>query len=209
MKSKVVYGAIIVVSVIALTHYQYASLNSLTPDQSIRNLVEAAQKSDVEGFLSGLTADSRRAVEESHSGEILILQKQEEFRKALDRQFGEGSDFISDPPDTLAATVKRLVSAEIVSQKQKPDGSAEVQVKSVFATESTETASFENTLVVRKEGGEWKLWLGFPAAGRDAAKTAAVVERLTKEVNEGKYKDRGSAMLELDKALMTKEVQVQ
>ncbi len=210
MKNKdarqIALGVMMLFSFLGFTRDRYATLNSTTPDQLIKNLISAAQKPDIEDFLSGLTDDSRKAVEESYRRQASLNQKQDEFRNALDKRFGGGTEFFPDLPDSLDASIKRFVSAEVLSQNQKPDGSVEMRVKTTLKNENKETVISDDNIIVSKTNGGWKLSLGFPTAKLDLNNTVAVIERVTREVNEGKYSDRVSAMLELDKALRTQEV---
>lgn len=191
---------------IAAASYNFAKFQSATPEQLIADLQEAARKGDIEGFLSGLTAESRKIVEKSYADRPLSRHAQEEFRRALDERFGKGAEMLTAPEDDLRTAIGRIVSAEVVSKKDGPDGSVEFEVKTTVNTGDEKTATREDTLVARKEDGAWKLALrGFPADRRDADQIKATIERFTADVRNGKYPDRMAAMLALDNALIGKE----
>lgn len=170
------------------------------PDQLIQDLLKAAQKGDVDSFLSGLTEESRRAVQESYANQNSFLQALQEFEKALNEKFGEGEELLMDPPNDLKAAIARLASAEVMTQKTRPDGSIELRVKTSIKMEDGSTISREDPLIARQEGGGWKLWLGFAPDGKIAGEKIEAAQQLTQEVRAGKYKDRVSAMIALANA---------
>ena len=176
-----------------------------TPEQLIQNLLEAARKGDVETFLTGLTAESRKAATDSFANEAALRQARDEFKKALDERFGAGATVIEDTPIDLKTAIARLASAEIVGRQSKPDGSVELKVRTSTRTDGGETVSREETQVVRREAGVWKLAVGFAPPGTIAAEWKAAFERITREVREGKYKDRIEAMVALDNSLTRRE----
>jgi len=190
---------------IAAASYNFAKIQSSTPEQLIADLQQAAGKGDVEGFLSGLTAESRKIVEKSYADRPVLRQAQEEFRTALDERFGKGTELVMAPEKDLRMAIGRIVSAEVVSKKDGAEGSVELQVKTTVKSGDEKTATREYTLVARKEDGAWKLAPGFPADRRDADQIKATIERFTTDVRNGKYADRMAAMLALDNALIGKE----
>jgi len=203
--SRIAFASLAAILFIAAASYNFAKLQSTTPEELITNLQDAAHKGDVDAFLSGLTAESRKAVEKSYADRPLLRQTQDEFRKALDERFGQGTAFVRSGDGDLRAAIGRLAPAEVVSKKDRTDGSVELQVKTTIKTDGDKTTSREDTLVALKEDGAWKLVLGFPADRSDAGQIRATVERFAADVRSGKYQDRMAAMLALDKALAPKE----
>lgn len=175
------------------------------PVQAVNAMLEAARKNDVEAFLSGLTADSRKALVASYAQQDATRQMERDFRDALDKRFGSGAPILETPPDTLGTAMARLTTATVVDQKPRSDGSAEVRVDTPVVAEGGERSMRTDTLVVRNEGGSWKLFLGFNTDEADASGRKAAAERVIKDVREGKYQDRFSAMLALANALASKE----
>jgi hypothetical protein len=183
----------------------FAGEPARTPDQLIKNLVEAARKGDVEGFLSGLTEGSRKALTESVANRSALRQALDDFEKALDERFGGGAEVLATPQDDLKTAIGRLAGAEVISQAERPDGSVELRVKTAIKVDGERTVNREDTLVARREGGDWKLALGFAADGGMTAERKAVAGRIAREVRDGKYKDRLAAMSALADAWARKE----
>jgi len=178
-----------------------AKFRAETPEQLIANLQQSATKGDVEGVLSGLTAESRKAVEKSYADRASLDQSREEFRKALNDRFGEGQAFLPMKEDDLKASIGRLLSTEVVSQKEDADGSVEVRVKTSIKNDGDKSETVESTLLVRKEEGEWRLALGLSPNRSDADRIKSAIQLATKDVRDGKYQDRLAAMVALDNAL--------
>jgi hypothetical protein len=193
----------LVITLLSVWLLATAIVNGQTADQVVKNLLTAAQNGDADRFLSGLTAESRRAVTESLAGEAELRTVGEDFRKALDETFGAGTGALAVPPDDLRAALGRLAGAEILRQERRPDGSLEVRVKTALKTEDGRTISQEETLVFRQERGGWRLALGLASDGRIVTERKAAAEQIIKEVHEGRYKDRLSAMLALANAWRT------
>jgi hypothetical protein len=198
------YGAVAVL-VLCVSTLVRADETARTPEQLIKSLIEAARRGDVEGFLGGLTVDSRKALTESVAGQATLRQAGEEFQKALDERFGKGTKTLAAAPEDLKAALGHLVAAEVVSQKKRPDGSVELQVKTSVKDDGGRVVSHEDSLVAREEGGSWKLALGFAADGKVVAQMKAAAEQITQEVLKGTYKDRLSAMVALANAWARKE----
>ena len=205
MKGKTITrtAAIVMIAVVLLyaASISLAKFGSETPEQLIAKLQQSASKGDVEGVLSGLTAESRKAVEKSYADREPLDQSREEFRKALNEHFGEGQAFLPVKEDDLKATIGRLLSTEVVSQKEYADGSVEVQVKTSIKGDGDKSKTVESTLLVRKEEGEWRLALGLSPNRSDADRIKAAIQVATKDVRDGKYQDRFTAMVALDNAL--------
>jgi hypothetical protein len=202
---KMAWKGTMAVILLCVSFSGFAGAPAQTPDQLIKNLVEAARKGDVEGFLSGLTEGSRKAVTESVANRSALRQALEDFEKALDERFGRGAEVLATPQDDLKTAIGRLAGAEVISQAERPDGSVELRVKTAIKVEDEHTVNREDTLVARREGGDWKLALGFAADRGMTAERKAAAGRIAREVRDGKYKDRLAAMLALADAWARKE----
>jgi hypothetical protein len=170
-----------------------------TPEQVLENLVQAAQKGDVEEVLSCMTADSRQAVTESFVRQAALRKAGESFRAALEARFGKGAEMLTAPPDDLATAVGRLAAAEIVAKTARPDGSVELQVKTSIRQDGQMVTREERVHVVR-ERGSWKLSLGFAPDRNRAAQQETAAEQIRQRIQQGEYKDPLSAMVALDQA---------
>jgi hypothetical protein len=175
-----------------------------TPADLVSNLVTAAHQGDVEGFLSGLTASSRKAMTQSFSDRESLRGEQQKFLKALDERFGKGAMVISAPEGDIRTALMSIVSAEVLEEKPGPGGTVQLRVKASLKGPDEKTVSREDTLIAQREGGAWKLVLGFAPDDRSTADAKAAIERLTKGVVEGQFKDRMSAMISLSNALSAK-----
>jgi hypothetical protein len=192
--------------VVVTASYIFATIQSDSPEQLVVGLQKAASSGEVEGFLSGLTRESRDIVEKSYADRVLLRQAQTEFQKALDEKFGNGTEFLPAAEDDLRSAISRIAATEVVSKKEAADGSVELKLRTTVKTDSDKTANIENTVAARKENGEWKLSLGFPEKRLNVARIKADIERITAEVRSGRYEDRVAAMIALDNAVRAKEV---
>jgi hypothetical protein len=179
-----------------------AGARAAAPEDLIKDLLVAAQRGDVDGFLSGLTTDSRKSLTEAVAHQAALSRALEQFQQALDERFGAGTEMLASPPDDLPAALARFVNAEVIAQREAPDGAVQLQVKTSLKTGNGETITREETLVVWQEAGAWKLVLGFAANGKLAVERGAAAERIVQEVRDGKHKDRLSAMIALANAWM-------
>jgi hypothetical protein len=205
MGNKTVRGAAMAVVLLCPTIVVAAGAPAETPEQLIRDLAGAARRGDVEGFLAGLTADSRKALKDSLANQAALRQARDEFQKALDERFGRSAGALEEPAEDLAAAIAPLAAAEFLGQKTRTDGSVDVRVKTVLKAEDGKTTSHEDTLVARREGGAWVLALGFTTGGGKAAARKAAADKITQDVRAGKYQDRLSAMVALANAWTRKE----
>jgi hypothetical protein len=178
--------------VVVTASYIFATIQSDSPEQLVVGLQKAASSGEVEGFLSGLTRESRDIVEKSYADRVLLRQAQTEFLPAAE--------------DDLRSAISRIAATEVVSKKEAADGSVELKLRTTVKTDSDKTANIENTVAARKENGEWKLSLGFPEKRLNVARIKADIERITAEVRSGRYEDRVAAMIALDNAVRAKEV---
>jgi len=178
----------------------HATAPAKTPADLIRSLIAAAQQGDTDTFLSGLTASSRKAVTDSFARQASVQQAQQAFEQALDARFGKAAPILPLPTEDLKVTLSRLAGAEILQSKPGPAGSMLLRVKTSIKGPSGTITTREDSLIVRQEGGGWKLVLGSPAEKQPGAKS--ILETFTKKVQNGEFKDRVSAMVALDSALL-------
>lgn len=174
-----------------------------TPEQLVESLMQAARKGDVPGFLSGLTAESGKAMTESYATQASLHKALQAFQGALDKQFGKGAAMAEEEPEPIGAALKRLIGAEVLGRDKVSDDAVTLKVRTTLIA-GQQKLTREETLTVRREGGAWKLVLGFAPGDGGAARKAAA-EKITREVQDGKYKDRHSAMLALANAWAVKE----
>jgi hypothetical protein len=179
-----------------------------TPDELIKYLAASASKGEVESFLGYMTEESRKAVQESFANRARLQEHQEQFQRALADRFGKTGLSVSAPNPDFQSYLSRLKAMEIIGRKLGADGSMELRVKSTVETGGGATVSQEDTLLVRRERGEWKLAGSSLAteghekamAERLARQTAAL-ESVTKQVQEGKFKNRELAVSALAQAV--------
>ena len=175
-----------------------------TPASLVQAQLESAHKQDVDGYLAGLTTASRRALNEAVARQATLRAAEREFRAALDQKFGAAPAMLEDPPEDLPAALSRLVAAEVVGTTRKPDGSAEVRVRTSIKGKDGKVIVREEVLVARQENGAWKLVLGF-TDGAAATQANAALRRVTEQVRKGELKDRHAAMIALDNGLSGKD----
>ncbi|MGH9495036.1 MAG: hypothetical protein ACRD3B_08575, partial [Candidatus Sulfotelmatobacter sp.] len=148
-------------------------------------------------LLSYLTASSRKALADSFADEAAMRGAQQEFQGALDEKFGKGGEVLASPVDDLKTAMARLGGADVVETKPASGGSVQIRIKATIKVPDGKSPTREETLLARKEGGSWKLVIGFAPHSDPKAAFA----RATKEVKEGKYKDRNEAMIALSDAI--------
>ncbi len=195
----------VLVMVLCVSAGLAAGARAAAPEDLVKDLLAAAQSGDVDGFLSGLTTDSRQALIEAVAHQAALSRALEQFQQALDERFGAGAEMLASPPDDLQAALARFANAEVIGQREAPDGAVELHVKTSLKTGNGETITREEMLVARQEDGAWKLVLGFAANGKLAAERGAAAERIVQEVRDGKHKDRLSAMIALANAWTKKK----
>jgi hypothetical protein len=159
-----------------------------TPEQLASNVMESAKQGDADGFTSQLTASSATALRNAIAAQTALEKADVAFRDALDRKFGKGTEIMTDSPG-LKQWIARFSSVEV---GKTAAGRAELKMMS---SGQQGTA----TLVGRQESGAWKLDL--PVAGNaQLASQLKAASRIIKDVGDGKYTDRSSAMLALGAA---------
>jgi len=168
-----------------------------TPDELIQNLLTAAQEGNTEDYLAGLTANSRKAVIDSFASEAVLREAQQSFQQALDERFGKGSKILEADPDNIKSAISRLTAAEILEKKAGPGGTMQLRVRASFKQSDGKTVTREDTLIALPEGGGWKLVLSFVPGAKLQLASKAALERITKQVKDGQFKDRTSAMVAL------------
>jgi hypothetical protein len=184
--------------------YANPQAQAADPAQVVQRMIEAARRGDVEEFLSGLTAESRKTVEESYAGSAALREARTAFDRALDERFGAGGKMLEEPPPDLKAAIGRLKGAEVLEAKPGPAGTTLLRVRTTLQVDES-TVSREDNLVLQKEKGAWRLALGFVPDGGRLQEQKAAIERITAEVRGGAHKDRVAAMVALANALERKE----
>jgi hypothetical protein len=174
-----------------------SSAPAKTPEDLIRNLAVAAQQGNSEAVMASLTASSRKALSDSFAQQAGLQAAQQAFQKALDEKFGKGGELLAPPADDIKTAMSRLAGAEVLETKPASAGSVHIRIKASVKGSDGKAATREETLLARKEGGEWKLVIAFPPARVDSK---AVFARLTKAVSDGQFKERNAAMIALANA---------
>jgi hypothetical protein len=179
-----------------------------SPDLLVRDLVSAAQTGDPNGLLALMTDRSRKTVEEALANRTALLQAHQQFQQALAEKFGREAMASEETTPDLAKILRQLKGMEIVSRSSGPDGTTQLNVRSSVETSPGRIVVQEDVLLVRQEGGVWKLD-GYPVAS-DSANALRTAERLrsqtatlrdlTQQVRDGRFRDRDSALLALDRA---------
>lgn len=182
-----------VTSILLAAAMAQASAPAKTPEDLVRNLTAAAQQGNSDEVMSYLTASSRKALTDSFASQAAMRSAQQEFQQALDEKFGKGGELLASPVDDIKTAMGRLGGAEVLETKPSTGGSVHIRIKASIKVPDGKSITREETLLAHKEGGGWKLVIGFPPH-KDAK---AAFARATKEVKEGKYKDRNEAMIAL------------
>ena len=159
-----------------------------TPEQLASNVMESAKQGDADGFTSQLTASSATALRNAIKAQASLEKADAAFQEALDQKFGKGTEILSDPPD-LKQWITRFSSLEV---GKTAAGKAELKV-------NPPAQGAPATLVARQENGVWKLDLSVAKSAQLAAQLQAA-SRITKDVGDGKYPDRLSAISALESA---------
>jgi len=184
---------------LALASPAHASGPVGTPEKLIRELSAAAREGDVNGFLSYLTADARKAVQESAASQASLRVAEESFQKALDERFGKGEPILTSPPMDLKTAISRVDGFELLGKKPGPAGTMYLRVRTSIKTQQGKTSVREDTFVAGQENGSWKLDLN-PGQSLNAKAEIAAVNRTTAALRNGEFRDRSSAMSGLRQA---------
>jgi hypothetical protein len=178
-----------------------------TPDELIKDLAAAANKGDADAFLSAMSDKSRKALEESFADRAALQDAEDHFQQTLNKRFGKADLTSTIAPADFKSMLRRLKGMEILSSNPLRDGSMELRVRSTIET-AAGTVSQEDTLLARQEAGTWKLaGSNFAPEGPDPALTEryrsrkSTLDDLTKQVRDGQFKDRESALSALAGAL--------
>jgi hypothetical protein len=174
-----------------------------TPQQLVQALMETARKVDTEGFLSNLSSATRQALKDSEAAQDKLSQAQKTFEHSLDEHFGEGPPLqrhgAPDSEGGLKAVLARLVNLELLGAESKPPDQLELRIKTSSKNFAGRVMTEEGTFMAVKEGDEWKLVLtGIAESARqDAEKRTMALDQVTKQVQDGAFKDRISALTAL------------
>lgn len=170
-----------------------------SPEQLMSNLIAAAQAGNVSAFLSGLDPEARRALIASEKGQVALDSAGAAFQRALDERFGPSAAVLVGPAESLETAIRRLGSAQVLGSRITPRG-AEIQVRTpIGGPFGQPSATRDDTLFARREGGSWKLVLDFPPD--IAGNQTAMIKRITQDVHAGRYQSRLDAMIALSNAL--------
>jgi len=166
-----------------------------SPEQLIQDLAASAKDQNADRFLSYLTTESRKAVEEWLDNQAKLRHAQEDFEKALDERFPEGRPKAAAVRD-FKLVLSLISSFEFVSKKEGPDGTMELRVKTSAQMPDGPTICHEDSFLARKENGGWKLKIDPGPSDRILALKAAL-ERVTASVRNQEIHDRSAALSEL------------
>ncbi len=169
-----------------------------SPEQLIQDLAAAAKSGDTDAFLSHLTDESRKAVDEWLKNQANLRQAQENLLKALDERFPESRAKVIPPTRDLKRVLGLISSLELVSKKEGPGGTMELRVKTSRQIPGGRTTCHEDTFLTSRENGDWKLKIDPGPVDRMLAEKAAL-ERVTVAVRNQEFRDRRSALLELSR----------
>jgi hypothetical protein len=167
-----------------------------TPEQLIQNLTAAAKARNTERFLSYLTSDSHKAIDEWLKVEENLERARENFQKALDERFPESRTNVV-PAQVDFTRVLSLISAlELVSQNEQPGGELELRLRTSRQIPGGQTLVHEDPFLAQKENGEWKLKID-PGPVDGMLRRQAAFERVTAAVQHQDFSDRPSAIAAL------------
>jgi hypothetical protein len=169
-----------------------------TPEDLIHELDASAKAKDADRFLSQLTNESHKKVNDWLASQADLQRAQDDFRKALDEKFPESRTKEASAPQDIKQVLGSITSLELVSQKEGPDGTMELRVKTTRRTPEGKTVSHEDTFVAQKENGAWKLKID-PGPPETIAGQKAALERVTASVRNQEFHDRPTALLELSR----------
>jgi hypothetical protein len=166
-----------------------------TPEQLIQDMAAAAKRGNADDFLSHLTVESHRKVIEWLANQAALRRAQEHCQRALDERFGGSAPKVLLAPRDLKSVLQLNSSFELVGKTEGPDGTVHLRVQTSRKTDGKSTTR-EDTFVARKENGAWKLEMNPDGSVRVTAWRNAL-ERVTKSVQNGEFRDGNSALLEL------------
>ena len=174
------------------------------PEQLLRALTDAARKGDQAAFLSNLSNASRRSLTQADAVAEQLYNAQTGFRAALNERFGAGTVLTPVARSDRKIALARLVDLTLVSSHPAPNG-FELRVKTSTKGSGDRVLTEENTFTAVREGGQLKLDISKVVDGTSAfvQKQVAALGQLTKQVRDGAFRDRNSAMIALAKAQRT------
>jgi len=192
-------GFAAVLLLLVLASPAHASGPAQTPEQLIQQMDAAAKEGDANGFVSYLTTDAQKTVQESVASQASLRAAQESFQAALDERFGKGAPIVTSPPMDLKTAISRISSFELLDKKPGPAGTVYLRVQTSLKTPQGKTVVREDAFVAGREGGSWKLDLN-PGPSLDAKAEVAAVNRTTAALRNGEFTDRSAALLGLGQA---------
>lgn len=185
------------VLLLALMSPTYAGGPATTPEQLIQEMAAAARDRNADAFLSYLTTEAGRAVQESVASQASLRTAQESFQKALEDRFGKGEAITALPPMDLKTAISRVNLFELLDQRPGPAGTMYLHVRTSLKTPQGGTVVREDTFAAAQENGSWKLDLN-PGKSLDANAELAAFNRTTAALKSGQFSDRQSALLGLN-----------
>ena len=153
---------------------------------------------------SCLTKGSRGDLERTLASRAALAKGQAEFQRALDERFGKGEPMLQAPEPDEESLLRDLGKIELTAERPLAGGRLELQTRRTFTGRDGKPTTADEKLVAVKEGGAFRLALGFVPASRHEA-TQNAQRRVVEEVVAGKYPDRFAAMLALSDALHAAE----
>lgn len=194
---------------VLLAFQPFRSSEGHTPEQLVKELSAAARAGDTERFRSYLTKDSRKAVDDWLANQAALRQSQENFRRAMEERFPESASKEMPPAREFKHILSLIGAIEFSSVKERPDGAMELRVKTTLrsrgvkgpdgakAEEKTEVR--DHTFLARKENGVLKLDLN-PGESTHMVAQMAALDRIAAAVRVGEFRDRQSALSELNRS---------
>jgi hypothetical protein len=191
-----VHGVVTLILLLSAFH-AHATPAARTPEALIEDLAAAAKQGDVSGFLSYLTADSRKAVDKSLESKASLQAAREALETALDKRFGKGEPVPTLPPKDFESVLRHISSFELLSRTAGQNGTMNLRVKTSLRIGELKSVVGEHTFVAREENGGWKLELN-PDERINTTAEKIALNRVTAAVRNGQFRDRRSALLELN-----------
>ncbi|HEV3257891.1 MAG TPA: hypothetical protein VG013_13480 [Gemmataceae bacterium] len=186
-----------------------------TPEQAVKYLTQAAAAGDLDAFMGQLDKRSRDAMK-AHLAYADALLK---FFDVVDDQLGKDAKMPKPPP--FKEILKGFKKIEIIKKDSEEDDRVVLTLKMTARGPDGKPRTGGNKMTAVKEGDNWKLrtWDVLAALkGRPKeveltsaesrkqqeyfAKSVVVIKRVTRQVEDGKFKSRKTALEGLRGAMM-------
>jgi hypothetical protein len=148
MREHTKYRLLVASSFVWATSFALAGTPARTPDELIQRLVSAANQGDADTFLNHLTESSRTAVKQAFGQPSAVLTTPMNTPERTSNR---------TTADNLKSTLSQLKKVEILNMAERPDGTAELRVRSSIQSGDGKILSQEDTLLAHQEDGAWKL----------------------------------------------------